>query len=253
MNCDEFKESMHSVMDGRAGEAEGGFDQHARECDACSRAYQNMRLISKTMHDRGLYYAAPDRVRERAMKLGRASALPARRTWQTWHLFAAAASVAIVLTASWAIWRSSTSSDDLVAHDVVASHIRSLMANHQTDVLSSDRHTVKPWFAGKLPFSPRVDDFSAQNFKLIGGRLDYIADAPVAALVYQRRQHTINVFTWPARESAAPVRALNRRGYNVLHWSAAGMEYWAVSELAANELEELKQLIEERDKSVIGN
>jgi anti-sigma factor RsiW len=117
------------------------------------------------------------------------------------------------------------------------------MGTHLLDVPSSDQHTVKPWFNGKLSFSPDVKDFSNQGFRLVGGRIEYIADRPVAALVYQRRQHFINLFTWPS--PPAPQNGygeLKRSGYNIMSWTKDGMTCWAVSDLQAGELEQFAEL-----------
>jgi len=135
--------------------------------------------------------------------------------------------------------------DELIAQEIVSGHIRSLMANHLSDVASTDQHTVKPWFDGKLTFAPPVVDLSQEGFPLIGGRLDYVDNKPVAALVYQRRLHYINVFIWPSNggPDAAPVsEALE--GYNILHWSQGGMASWAVSDVSTDELKTLGTLLQ---------
>ncbi len=130
---------------------------------------------------------------------------------------------------------------DPVMQQVVSSHVRSMMAEHLTDVDSSDRHTVKPWFGGKLDFSPQVEDLSAEGFPLVGGRLDYVASRPVAALVYRRQQHMINLFIWPSSGAATRPRLHMQQGYQVFDWSKDGMQYWLISDLNASELQMLAE------------
>ncbi len=110
------------------------------------------------------------------------------------------------------------------------------------DVVSTDQHTVKPWFNGKLDYSPEVKDFAAQGFPLVGGRIEYIADRPVAALVYHRRQHVVNLFTWPSTPSDTAESHFSRNGYNVVQWSNASMTYWAVSDIPSAEVDQFQAL-----------
>jgi anti-sigma factor RsiW len=133
---------------------------------------------------------------------------------------------------------------DVVAREVLTSHLRSLMPGHLMDVVSTDQHTVKPWFDGRIDFSPPVNDFAADGFRLVGGRLDYLAGRPVAALVYQRRKHIVNVFVWPAADgSQSAVESTAHDGYNLLHWRRGGMNYWMASDLNAQEMGDFARLL----------
>ncbi len=161
--------------------------------------------------------------------------------WLKWGIPVAGTALIAFLLAT-ALTRPST--DERLAQEVTASHVRSLMAAHLTDVASSDQHTVKPWFDGKIDFAPPVKDLAAQGFPLVGGRLDYLQNRQVAALIYQRHKHFVNLFIWPApRSSNTTEKPAVRQGYNLIHWNQSGMTFWAVSDLNPAELREFVELI----------
>ena len=166
-------------------------------------------------------------------------------SWLLQNWMAVAASVLLFVSIAWnvALLRSHSSARDLLAQEVLSSHLRSLIGTHLVDIPSSDQHTVKPWFNGKLNFSPDVRDFARQGFPLVGGRMEYLDDRPVAALIYQRRQHLINLFMWPAASSSSSgYSEMKRRGYNLLSWTRDGMTCWLVSDVQTGELEQFAQL-----------
>jgi anti-sigma factor RsiW len=143
-------------------------------------------------------------------------------------------------------------SDSALLEEVVSAHARSLMADHLTDLTSTERHSVKPWLSNRLDFAPPVHDFANEGFALLGGRLDYVGGKPAAAIVYRYRQHLINVFVWPSAEKDSPIRISNHRGYNSTNFNSGGMSYWTVSDLNSADLRKLTTLLQRPPNSSAG-
>ena len=249
MSCQQTHELIHGYLDGELDLVKSiNIEKHLADCPACSQTYKGMRSLQSIVRDSALRFEPPASF-QRSLRSALRRAEPEPRSfgfrWQ-WILGASALLAAAIVIWAVSVMVSRPAADDILAQEVVSSHVRSLMADHLTDVPSSDRHTVKPWFDGKLDFSPTVKDLSQQGFSLSGGRLDYIGNRPVAALVYQRRQHWINLFVWPSTQApATAAKASERQGYNLIHWSSGGMTYWAVSDVNLAELQEFVQLVQQ--------
>jgi anti-sigma factor RsiW len=223
-------------------------EDHLRACPACTKIIEADRALRAAITRSNLRFSAPPTV-VRNVRAAVASAFPpeksARKRW-TWNWgFATAAALILCAVFTWKLVPvSAPTNSGTVADEAIADHIRALMPGHLSDVESTDQHTVKPWFDGKLDFAPPVENFADQGFPLIGGRLDYLANHPAAALVYQRRKHFISVFLLPATgEPDRPESRETQRGYNVISWTRASMNYWLVSDLNPAELEELAKLL----------
>jgi anti-sigma factor RsiW len=249
MNCEELAEVLHPFADNELDLVRGlAVERHMEVCPACAAAVKELQALRGALADRALYHRAPAGLRDRV----RASLRPASRARASarpfpWRSLAIAASLAFVAALAWAMLRGRPlpSADERVAQQVVASHVRSLMLpGRDVDVASSDQHTVKPWFNGRVTYSPPVKKLDGAGFELVGGRLDYLDGQKVAALVYKRRSHVINLFVWPAADhSAQPPRTLTTQGYHVMHWSEGDLTYWVVSDLNEAELQEFVDLI----------
>jgi mycothiol system anti-sigma-R factor len=247
MSCDFSTTLLHAYLDGeldamRAAE----FEHHLETCRDCTATLGAAESLRSSLQRAQLYETAPAGLRKKIrseLKISPngASSSPVA----AWRWLAAAAAILLVTGVAWFALPhfGSTGPGSVTAAEVIDAHIRSLQAGHLTDVASTDQHTVKPWFDGKLDFIPPVRDFMDEGFPLIGGRLDVLGEHNVAALVYGRRKHFINVFVWPTKDPDTPIHPPgSRQGYQWVHWRHKGMEFCAVSDVSAQDLHELAQL-----------
>ena len=258
MRCADAQELVHAYFDGELDLIRSlEMERHLRECAACCGSLEKHAALRVALRRGGVYETIPATLRARlsgaaeapresfnghALKLAPApretlhSGGPSSRWWM-----GLAAAVVATAALTWQIVPSRSSSPkDLLADEIINDHVRSLQADHLTDIDTSDRHTVKPWFNGKLDFSPAVHDLGPEGFPLVGGRLDYLNGRPVAALVYRRQKHVINVFAWPgdAREPVGANVSISQRGYNLILWRGAeGLSWCAVSDVAPGDLD----------------
>jgi anti-sigma factor RsiW len=257
MNCDDSRIYLPAYLDDELEVADSlRVQKHLAECGDCQRAQDEQLALRSALRDPDLR-ARPSaefskRIEAVVRRAAKEEAGSQRSVWFEslrpgafrWVPAVAALLIVTTIGAYLAMNSLRSSHQQLVAGAVLAGHIRSLQANHLVDVPSSDRHTVKPWFQGKLDFSPPVPDLSELGWTLIGGRLDYVDGRPVAVLVYQRRMHDINVFVWPNHSSADDaIRQEDAQGYQILHWNGAEMTYWVVSDLNHAELLELARAL----------
>src|SRR6476620_3056049 len=263
MNCDEARKLMDGYLDGELDPVTSQkVDQHLRDCHKCQQAYEVDTVLAHAISQAAPYYKAPTELPERfhaslrdassastIADTARENRQLARRTkpehrnilselpWN-WLGLAAAIILAAAIVSTLLPRMRAPATDQFLATQLIASHVRSLMANHLTDVASSDQHTVKPWLDAKLDFAAPVVDLSNQGFPLIGGRLDYLDNHSVAALVYQRRKHFINLFVWPRKPlDGKEQKIVERDGYHLVHWTDGDFTYWAVSDVSVGDLQ----------------
>jgi anti-sigma factor RsiW len=240
MNCEECGPLLHALIDGEldAGHA-FAVEQHVGQCGACAAELESFQDLRRTIAAAAPGYRAPPTLR--AAIAGRLPAAP--RAWPNRRSllqgFAAGAAASAALAASLALIVMPDRRPDRLRGEILSAHLRSLQLDHLTDVQSSNQHTVKPWFNGRLDVAPPVPDLTAQGFTLLGGRLDYIDGKPVAAIVYRRRTHVINLFVSQAggAEAHAPTTE-TVQGFNLRSWAEQGLAFTAISDLEADELRE---------------
>jgi len=238
--CPDKEMLLHGLLDGELDAANtAAIEAHLKTCPGCAEAFRGLQSLSARLAAPGVAYRAPDALRTRIEAMAatpepKPRRLRAAAPWALSGGFGAlAATFALMLSLP-----STTALED----QLIASHVRSTMEQHLVDVQTSDRHTVKPWFNGRVDFAPPVVDLADQGFPLVGGRLDYIDGKVVAAVVYRRNKHVVNLFIWKAQPGiASPAPARAHAGYAVVHWRENGLEFWAVSDVEARDLEAFHQ------------
>ena len=240
-----IRELLHAYVDGELDLANTReTERHLQSCADCRGTERAIRELRSALTSDATAYRAPAHLRKNVRAALRREAKSSRQTLSPWLMFATGAAFAAVILGFALFQTTRAARTDAIANQVVANHVRSLLAVQLVDVVSSDQHTVKPWFDGKIDFAPEVRDLSANGFPLAGGRLDYLDGKTVAALVYQRNKHPINLFITPeATSRSASPTVITRRGHSVVSWANNGMKCWAVSYLNQGELREFTELV----------
>jgi len=241
-----IRELLHAYVDGELDLANAReTERHLRSCADCRGTEKAIRELRSALTSEATAYRAPAHLRRNVRAALRREAKSSRQILSPWLTFATGAAFAAILLGFVFFQTTRAARTNAIVDQVVANHVRSLLAAQLVDVVSSDQHAVKPWFDGKIDFAPEVRDLSTDGFPLVGGRLDYLDGKTVAALVYQRNKHPINLFITPAptNRNTSPT-VVTRRGYNVISWTNSGMKYWAVSDLNQAELRQFTGLFE---------
>jgi anti-sigma factor RsiW len=248
MACERADTLVHGYFDNeldalRAAE----FESHLEKCPECVAALDALESLRSTINIAQPYEKMSPAFRKKILadlNVKTPSVIATSRAATNWRWLAVAATFLVLIYGAWRV--SSLNREDsretLMASKIVDAHLRSLQPGHLEDVISTDQHTVKPWFDGKVDFAPPVRDFTEQGFPLQGGRLDVVDNRTVAALVYGRRKHVVNVFIWPTSEKDAAPRTGSIQGYQWIDWRKQGMEFYAVSDASAPDLDQLQRL-----------
>jgi anti-sigma factor RsiW len=245
MTCNESLSLLEADADGELDLIRHlELEAHLRACPECARLAGAARARRAALREGLPRFTAPPQLVERIRASLGAEGAPrgtgagrAPILWPIWNIAGVAASLALAVLGGYA-WGRAHARGEALFGEAVSDHVRSLQASHLMDVVSTDQHTVKPWFAGKLDFSPPVADLADIGFPLVGGRLDHLDGRSAAALVFRRRQHAVNLFIWPANGGAVAVHRARENGYTAIAWSRAGLNFVAVSEISADELEQ---------------
>ena len=241
MNHKEALELLPAYLDQELGLSEAiAVERHLGSCPECQQEYEEQSSVRAQLKKDATYFKAPAHLAQR-INMALPADRPSSSRFKGWNLnWLNAGAVMVTLLAlvwSGSLYLTLPSAQGRLMEELISSHVRSLQVDHLSDVVSSDQHTVKPWFHGKLDFSPPVVDLTSQEFPLVGGRLDYLNDRTVAVLIYRHNQHPINLYIWPGADGNLAPQMQSRHGYHLIHWAMGGMNYWAVSDLAADELE----------------
>ena len=247
MNREEARVLLQAYVDGELDPGRSvELEAHLAIDPASRAACERLRSLSAAIREKADYHAAPSSLGARLLDalppLAEDRPEPRRATQPRWTVFAAALACTAALSVALTLAIVQPGADEHLEQDALASHVRATLSARLADVKSSDQHTVKPWLSERLPYSPPVADFSAQGFALVGARVDYVGGRTVAVLVYQRRQHHIDVFVWPER-GGETLRASAHEGFHVERFARDGMRYWLVSDLNRAELNDLARLL----------
>jgi len=248
VSCNRAGTVLHGYFDSELDVLDASeFERHLEQCSDCVNALEALQSLRSSMNLTQLYEKAPAPFRNRVLaSLGSgrsvAASFSSRTVW-SWLAAAAAILVTVYLGVQLGTSQRGGNYGTELAAEIVDAHLRSLQPGHLVDVISTDQHTVKPWFDGKLDFSPPVQDFADQGFPLQGGRIDVVHGRTVAAVVYARRKHFVNVFIWPTNEKDSAPSSGARQGYQWTEWRKGGMEFCAVSDAAPSALEQLRSLL----------